>query len=65
MLKGISSNTSSKLNNLEGDMKNEICSLLQLYLEVYPLSKSAYATYLSHELDSFIHRLVDILKEDM
>lgn len=65
MLKGISSNTSSKLNNLEGDMKNEICSLLQLYLEVYPLSKSAYATYLSRELDSFIHRLVDILKEDM
>lgn len=41
MLKGISSNTSSKLNNLEGDMKNEICSLLQLYLEVYPVYYSA------------------------
>lgn len=65
MLKGICNNTSSALNSLEGEMKNEMVALLRLYLEVYPLCLSKYSSYLSYQMESLIHRLVIILKEDM
>lgn len=65
MLKGICNNAATALTTLEGEMQNEMFSLLRLYIEVYPLSLSYHALYLSRQLESLIHRLVIVLKESM
>ena len=65
MLKGVCNNTASALQSLNEEMRNEMISLLRLYIEVYPLSVSTFASYLAHQMEAFIHRLVIVLKEDM
>lgn len=65
MLKGITNNPSSALTSLEGSMRDEMLSLLQLYIQLYPLTVGHNTEYLTGQLDSLIHRLVIILKEIM
>ena len=65
MLKVITNNPSSALSTLEGNMRDEMLSLLQLYIQLYPLTVGHNTDYLTSQLDSLIHRLVIILKEFM
>ena len=62
MLKGVSNHTNSVILRLEGGLQDEMLSLLQLYMQLYPLTIGNNTEYLTAQLDGLIHRLVGILK---
>ena len=65
MLKGITNNPSSALSSIDGNLREEMISLLHLYIQLYPLTVRHNTDYLTNQLDSLVHRLVLILKESM
>ena len=65
MLKGIAGNPRSRFRSPEPSLQAELRSLLSLLADINPLTAGVEGTCVKTQADTFLHRLVIVMREDM